>query len=248
MKSIILSFSLKGQEFSEIKERILEIKKNLHEDAMLIHGFMPRKEIEEKGFSMEVNDFFDEHFPLKLNMYNGGVLRKEMAKIGSELKADVFVIGEIKAGVKEEVDLYRSFNLPIIEVPLKGGRIKIGKITDRVKTYEDACAEIGEAPINESDLIAKGFLDDEITYRKLKTITTALNEGWKADWTDSKQEKHIPIFRIDNLAPSGFVFVCAGCYFSYASAGTAARLCFKDGNIATYAGKQFIELYTKFIK
>src|ERR1035437_9962322 len=36
------------------------------------------------------------------------------------------------------------------------------KITDRVKTYEDACLELGEQPMDEAKLKQLGFADDEI--------------------------------------------------------------------------------------
>lgn len=78
-----------------------------------------------------------------------------------------------------------------------------GKVTDRVKTYEDACVETGEIPINEADLLKAGFTSDEIVYRKIKTITKALNEGWIADWKDGVQQKWIPWFM---LSSAGFVF------------------------------------------
>ena len=118
MKSIILSFTLKGQDLSEIKERILTIKHYIGNNVILIHGFMSRKELEKRGYSIELNDFFNEHFPVQLNMYNGGVLRKEMAEIADKLNAEIFVIGEIKGGVAEEVELYRKYNLKIIHVLL----------------------------------------------------------------------------------------------------------------------------------
>lgn len=52
-------------------------------------------------------------------------------------------------------------------------------ITKRVKTYADACAVLGIEPMNEAVLVKLGFTNDEIAYRKLKTIAEALNEGWR---------------------------------------------------------------------
>ena len=119
-----------------------------------------------------------------------------------------------------------------------------GKVTDRVKTYEDACVETGEIPINEADLLKAGFTSDEIVYRKIKTITKALNEGWIADWKDGVQQKWIPWFM---LSSAGFVFSATRYRCSYASAGYGSRLCFKSNELATYAGKQFTDLYKSFI-
>jgi len=119
------------------------------------------------------------------------------------------------------------------------------KITDRIKTYEDACSELGEQPIDEAKWKQFGVSDDDITYRKLKTITKALNEGWKCDWNDSNQYKWYPWFK---MSSGGFVFYAASDGYSLANAGYASRLCFSSDEIATYAGKQFLQLYSDFIK
>jgi len=118
------------------------------------------------------------------------------------------------------------------------------KITDRIKTYEDACAEIGEMPLDEKALKAIGFTDDEINYRKLKTIGKALNEGWVPDWTNTSESKWQPYFK---LSSGAFVFdgTCYNC--SYAYAGYGSRLCFKSDELATYAGKQFTDIYKGFM-
>ena len=118
------------------------------------------------------------------------------------------------------------------------------KITDRIKTYEDACAETGETPVDESKMKAAGFTQDEIDYRKLKTVTKALVGDWKADWSDDDQKKWYPWFR---LSPAGFVFAVTYFSCSDAFASYASRLCFPSDELATYAGKQFIELYKSFI-
>lgn len=119
------------------------------------------------------------------------------------------------------------------------------KITDRIKNYEDACKELGIEPIDYDEMKDAGFTQDEILYRKIKTITQALNEGWKADWNDSDQYKWYPWFK---MSSGGFVFRAAGCDCSVATAGCASRLCFKSDELATYAGKQFLQLYSDFIK
>ncbi|MDR1917017.1 MAG: hypothetical protein LBQ58_10635 [Synergistaceae bacterium] len=116
METIILSFTLKGRDFSEIRERIIDIKHRVGENVILLHGFMPRREILKRGFSTEIVDFFEKHFPIQLNMYNEGVLREEMADIAQRLNATVYVIGEIKHGVSEEFNLYNSRGLDIVEI------------------------------------------------------------------------------------------------------------------------------------
>jgi len=119
-----------------------------------------------------------------------------------------------------------------------------GKITDRIKTYEDACAEIGESPVDELKMLSDGFTPDEIIYRKLKTVTKALVGNWKADWSNHDQNKWYPYFR---LSSAGFSFCVAAFHCAGARASGASRLCFPSDELATYAGKQFTELYKDFI-
>lgn len=119
------------------------------------------------------------------------------------------------------------------------------KVTERIKTYEDACSELGITPIDESVLLSNGFTKDEIAYRKIKTITEALNEGWKPNWNNENQYKWTPYFYPNSS--SGFVFRYAVYSDSLADAGDGLRLCFKSDELATYAGKQFTELYKEFI-
>jgi len=126
-----------------------------------------------------------------------------------------------------------------------GKEFFIGKITDRIKTYEDACAELGINPIDVEVMKSAGFTDDEITYRKIKTITEALNEGWKPNWNNSNQKKWIPYF--NTVSPSGFAFSGTRYACTAPHAGYASRLCFHSEELAAYAGKHFTELYKNFI-
>lgn len=119
------------------------------------------------------------------------------------------------------------------------------KVTERIKTYEDACVELGITPIDESIRSSNGFTKDEIAYRKIKTITEALNEGWVPDWTDENQKKWTPFFYPNSS--SGFVFANTLYHYSSATAASGLRLCFKSDELATYVGKQFVELYKEFI-
>ena len=125
-----------------------------------------------------------------------------------------------------------------------GKKYFTGEITDRIKTYEDACAEIGEDPMDEKKLLSLEFSADEITCRKLKTITKALNEGWIADWKDRNQYKWYPWF---SMSSGGFVFADTSYGTTYTVAGVGSRLCFKSSVLAEYAGKQFLTLYSDFI-
>ena len=120
-------------------------------------------------------------------------------------------------------------------------------ITERVKTYADACAVLGEEPIDEEELTENGFTKDEIAYRKLKTIAKALNEGWVADFSDSTTYKYWPWFVYDG-ALAGLSCANANVTPSLTSADVGSRLCFKTRKLAAYAGTQFIELYNDYLK
>lgn len=124
------------------------------------------------------------------------------------------------------------------------------EITDRVKTYEDACKVLGVEPINEQNAKAQGFRSDEIARRKLETIAAALNEGWKPDWNNTDQYKYYPYFYIQENAKGAY----AG--LSYANTDNAAavtyayfgsRLCFYASRLARYAGNQFTDLYEQIL-
>lgn len=125
------------------------------------------------------------------------------------------------------------------------------EITDRVKTYEDACKVLGVEPINEQNAKAQGFRSDEIARRKLETIAAALNEGWKPDWNNTDQYKYYPYFYIqENAKGKGSAGLsCAAS--NYAAAGAYAnigsRLCFYALRLARYAGNQFTDLYEQIL-
>lgn len=70
-------------------------------------------------------------------------------------------------------------------------------ITNRVKSYADACKVLGIEPMDEDSMKAQGFRLDEIARRQLETITEALNEGWKPNWADTDEYKFYPWFYIE---------------------------------------------------
>lgn len=63
-------------------------------------------------------------------------------------------------------------------------------VRDRVKTFEDACEELGEHHAFVAALrIAEAngaFGSDAVAYLKLRIIVTALNEGWEPEFNDSE--------------------------------------------------------------
>lgn len=125
------------------------------------------------------------------------------------------------------------------------------EITDRVKTYEDACKVLGVEPINEQNAKAQGFRSDEIARRKLETIAAALNEGWKPDWNNTDQYKYYPYFYIQENAKgkgsAGLSFAITLYSASATAADLGSRLCFYASRLARYAGNQFTDLYEQIL-
>lgn len=120
------------------------------------------------------------------------------------------------------------------------------KITDRVKTYEDACRELSMNPLDENKLMKLGLTKHDIAYQKLVTIVKSLNEGWVLDVCDNSVYRWYPWF-VTNGSPSSFAFRDSYCVNALALAGSGSRLCFKNKELSEYCGKQFIELWKQFI-
>ena len=71
----------------------------------------------------------------------------------------------------------------------------IRPVTERVKTFEDACNELGELNslvvaykkwIETSASLNKSFCEDIEAYLKLRIICAALNEGWQPKFTEDE--------------------------------------------------------------
>lgn len=69
-------------------------------------------------------------------------------------------------------------------------------ITERVKTFEDACNELGENHklVQQFKAIQEAIAEDKeaTAYFKLGIITAALNEGWKPDFTNNEEYRYYP--------------------------------------------------------
>lgn len=141
-------------------------------------------------------------------------------------------------------------------------------ITGRVKTFEDACHEIGIDPEQ-----YMGKYEDEpadvVAYMKLRVICKALNEGWMPQfaWSEERWSPWFLLFtkeelldkddewKIDQnlMSINGYL----GDFASFANPGSSyapfgARLdvssCLylKSKELADYCGKQFINLWADF--
>lgn len=75
-------------------------------------------------------------------------------------------------------------------------------VTERIKTLEDACNELGEDHLyvqmfrdiyNKSEKAGANVNNDVVAYLKLRIITAALNEGWEPQFTQD-EERWYPWF------------------------------------------------------
>ena len=143
-------------------------------------------------------------------------------------------------------------------------------VTERIKTFEDACEELG---INPEEWMAENetYKEDAdiLAYLKLRIITLALNEGWKpsfakdeyryypwyylytkeeVDAMDEKDKKRLLFVGGSSLRGSlcGLAATSSVIGFSYSCASIGARLAFKTSELAKYAGTQFYDTYADF--
>lgn len=127
-----------------------------------------------------------------------------------------------------------------------GKEVLSGNIMDRVKTFEDACKELGRQPYNVDSLMKLGLTKNDIAYQKMVVIVEALNEGWKPDVCNSDVERWYPWFK-PNGSPSSFAFDGSVYANECALAGSGSRLALKSEQLAKYCGKQFIELWKEML-
>lgn len=122
----------------------------------------------------------------------------------------------------------------------------MANITEKVKTFEDACRMLGIQPTTPDF----SFLEEKEqkaheAHFKLVIITKALNEGWKPDWSNGKFDKWFAWFYFDNSSSAGrFSFGLSDHLLSYSLCGS--RLCFKSSELARYAGTQFEALFRAY--
>lgn len=155
-------------------------------------------------------------------------------------------------------------------------------VTERIKTFEDACRELGENHafvetynVFEHDMrasVGAEFLKDIAAYLKLRIIAAALNEGWEPEYSkdevrwypwhylytkeeidemsDEDKEK-ISLVLWGGLANGGsscgLGFARSRYAFSHANAIYGSRLALKSEELASYFGKQFINIWCEFL-
>ncbi|KQS33952.1 hypothetical protein [Dyadobacter sp. Leaf189] len=118
-------------------------------------------------------------------------------------------------------------------------------ITDRVKSYEDACAIKGIEPLT---IEAFGFLPEnqreyQFCVHKYDVINEVLNEGWSPDWMNWDERKYFPYFYWDkDKAAGGSGFSFGVFSYDYSGATVGSRLVFRNAELARYAAKQFLDI------
>lgn len=124
------------------------------------------------------------------------------------------------------------------------------KITDKIKSFEDACKHLG---LNPNDLPVVDMLPEKdrksiIAFYKLTIIIRALNEGWEPDWSNWDEWKYYNLFYVEkggDQRSSGFRYGTTD--FASTRMHTGSRLCFKNIELAKYATEQFKELYREYL-
>ena len=143
-------------------------------------------------------------------------------------------------------------------------------ITERVKSFEDACRELGKSHPLVCQYNAIDDVDTNLNaYLKLRIICAALNEGWEPKFTEDevrwypwfwlyttqeiedmdeqeKQERHLISTGDYETGYAGFA--SAHSYYAPSNTNTnvGSRLCLKSEALAVYCGKQFIDLWADF--
>lgn len=148
-------------------------------------------------------------------------------------------------------------------------------VTERIKTFQDAREALGEDHPFCRTWKALSDKDAELApnveaYLELRIIVAALNEGWSPKFTED-EVRYYPWFWLyteDELSDkddewkqehalmgtgdyeteyAGFGYAPSPCAPSTAVAYFASRLCFKNRDIATYCGTQFIGLWADYL-
>ena len=159
--------------------------------------------------------------------------------------------------------VWRNGILTLIDEPEKD-------VKERIKTFEDACREIGiDAEAWSRDKISLGLEPDVLAFLKLRIIVKALNEGWEPQFIEDEyryypwfilytgeeynkldeEEKSRVVYRSNsNVAYAlGGVSCAAASYDSSATVAVGVRLAFKTSELAAYCGRQFLDIWADFV-
>ena len=150
-------------------------------------------------------------------------------------------------------------------------------VTERIKTLEDACYELGEENVLVQAYRTAEFntsgnqndVSDVFAYLKLRVIAEALNEGWEPQFTTDECRWYPWFFLctqedIDNMDEEnkkkiwlfgGLSYNGSNCgiasalshAWSYSYSSISARLAVKSEELAEYFGQQFIDIWADYV-
>lgn len=169
--------------------------------------------------------YFIEKQPIKSNRMNTVDTVEAKVKVVKEIHLQ----GGRKVKSAIEVMFPKLFQRPVIE---------------RIKSYEDACADQGITPLKLSDFDFLPEKDREYHFEDHKQviIVRALNEGWESNPNDPNEPKWYVWYKWVGSGV-GFVFYYSYCVIS--CSGVGARHEFKTKALAEYYAKQFIGTVNK---
>ena len=144
-------------------------------------------------------------------------------------------------------------------------------VTERIKTFGDACYELGDKHPYVQDYLnidngKVSIIPDILAHLKLRIICAVLNEGWEPKFTEDewryypwfhlytqqelddmddeeKQERHMVDTGDYEAEYCGFGSAHSAYAPSITYAYLGSRLCLKNNELATYCGKQFIKIW-----
>ena len=163
-----------------------------------------------------------------------------------------------------------------IEAENKAFMKAILPVNERIKTFEDACKELGSGHSLVAEYNAfvavNTMSPDIVAYIKLRIIAAALNEGWEPQftndeyrwypwftfWTEEelkdkseKWKKDHALWlgggRSDYAASCGLAFASSHAAWSNSNSALSARLAVKSEELAVYFGKQFISIWADYV-
>lgn len=121
----------------------------------------------------------------------------------------------------------------------------------QIKTFAEACKKlkVKTTTLPDVSMLPEKHQKAIVAFYKLTLIAEVLNEGWQPDWSNNNEYKYQPYFGVKatkkNKGGTGFSGVGYVVWDSVTSVGS--RLCFKNSELAIYAGEQFSSIYKDFL-
>jgi len=158
----------------------------------------------------------------------------------------------VEISIENARTAYNEAGAEIKQTLLKliGPKVLFDKITDVVKSYEDACQIEGSKPLTIENFafLPKKDRQHHFAAHQLIVINRVLNEGWEPDYSNGSEYKYYPYFiwNKDAAGGPGFSYIVYDCGNSDSFVG--ARLVFKSSDLAKYAGNQFLSIYNQYLQ